>query len=161
VDWIVAHYDTLEELLLHECAIAITLSMIDCQAETNYPGEKLPLDPEDSSHYFVQVSLRWHEVLGRIRLDLPRLKHFILSNDETAIKKAFENSNNLISEIEYSRYLTFDNDVGNTSWLTSNGSEGVEDEHNNSFLAPQCKEEDKRALRELLDAIDRRVLAKK
>jgi hypothetical protein len=81
--------------------------------------ETLPKDTDNSDQYFVQVSLRWHEILDRFRLELPRLKHFALSNDATAMHKAFENPNDLISQVGYSRYFTFDYEMGPMSWLGS------------------------------------------
>jgi hypothetical protein len=168
VDWVVAHSGTLEELILHECAIVVALSIDDDQAQANYPNQTLPEDTRNSHHSFVQVSFRWHEVLDRFRLELPRLKHFVLSNDETFLDKAFEKRNDLVSKVDDSRYLTFDYGMGPTSWLypeemrrRGDRDEDDDDEEDiDPFRTLEFDGRDERALADLSDAIGRRESTK-
>jgi hypothetical protein len=112
IDWITSHGSTLQELCLDDCSIVFALSMSQDQAHTNFPS--LPLLADVPSRYrpyklyFKEVDLRWHHVLERFRIELPRLRYFAMGHGDWLNNQAFEGRYNFDCEILNSRYMLFD-----------------------------------------------------
>jgi hypothetical protein len=166
VDWIVSHNATLEELIMDDCLILPALRMKTTMTKANFPD----LAPSKLNHgifritvYWKEVPLRWHMVLDRFRTSLPKLRHFAMGHGNWSEYRAFEERYELLSEVAKGRYAFFDWGIGPSQWIVG-GSTYHEDGYTFSHGHPEreyvefpkCREEDQKALMDLLVCVEGR-----
>lgn len=112
VDWIVRHGETLQELVLDNCPIAVALSMSEEQADVNsWTVENSEVEKkgtEPNAMYIKHISLRWHDVFSRLQTTIPHLKKFVIGRGDWEAYRAFEERHELLPRLLKSRYYIFD-----------------------------------------------------
>lgn len=180
LDWIVSHGGSLESLTLDDCPIihdALTGQEID--AERYYIlGDNVRLD-QDCDHQFPwSYASRWHHYFRALRTGLPHLRHFGIGHgpweslwEGVQLSAAFETAASLPAELLWSRYVVFDWGTGPSPWIEPEDWEGrdvpvnlnelydlywEDDDIGPNPSYPDCAGEDKKALDELVAAVEER-----
>ncbi|KAF2198934.1 hypothetical protein GQ43DRAFT_399845, partial [Delitschia confertaspora ATCC 74209] len=118
LDWIVSHSDTLEELLLDDCPIIMSLYMSEEQTRSNFPeliGKPIRRNGNYTS-YLTHIDLRWYSVFSRFQTGLKNLTRFAIGQGDWDEQRAFEERYELANRLLEDRYLIFDNGTGPSQW---------------------------------------------
>lgn len=159
VDWIVSHGSSLQNLYFDDCKIVVTLNLNAEQIRANFPGMETPVHRRVPTA-LVHVDLRWHVLLDRLRRGLPNLRQFVTGVGDWDDDNCFDDRYRLQNSLRGISYQIFDCTVAPSPWLRR----GVGSGHKTRFIVgfdgqeyieveievSIDKEEDKRALMELL-----------
>lgn len=165
IDWIVAHSETLEKLLMDDCSIVTMLSMDNKQVKVNFPNQPPVPGPKNrrtgSHQYLVHVAMRWDDIFDRFRISLPHLNHFAMGHGNWRDGQAFEGRYDLVNRLFTERYCVFDTGIGPTQWIM------YDERHKNGYTFrpeqsepvrwPECGDEDREALVKLLRDVEGRA----
>ncbi|TLS27653.1 hypothetical protein PpBr36_04814 [Pyricularia pennisetigena] len=116
VDWIVSHKG-LRTLWLDDCPIAHYFEVTYYGLEEFRTGELTKLPRAGSSEEVYVSSLRWSDVLDKIREGLPELKDFRLAHGAWDVDQAFEQRHDLGLDLLEKRYMAFNGGIGPSQWV--------------------------------------------
>ncbi|KAF2800184.1 hypothetical protein K505DRAFT_293097 [Melanomma pulvis-pyrius CBS 109.77] len=154
VDWILSHGSSLEELILDDCPILITLRLESRQCGPNFP-ELVPTssDRKPSEYEYVthvkDVEMRWHEILPRLQKGLSNLKKFAMGHGKWNESLCFEERYEMLPMLLLNRYCIFDCGIGPSHYETYSESWGREE-----IKFPDCDERDMAALEALVQVVE-------
>lgn len=179
LQWILSHGSTLESLSLDDCPILHAA----CVGKQTNPDNSLVYDIDEGLEWdydadqFWTYDARWHSYLARIQAGLPKLKHFGLGHgdwdgmDDDAEAGAFASAPLRQAGLDARRYCIFNYGIGPSQWIEgrleawadekggfyqaeADEYDGVwEEEEGPVPVPPKCREEDRRALEELVRAV--------
>lgn len=152
LEWLISHHNTLQELLLFDCAIvyhAVPNGPVD--SEGYYTGA---YDAEDDAVEGAdfKYAKRWHDLFDRFRTDLPHLQHFRIGTQPDSV--AWD-ERELPVALSHTRYMGFRGGGMPTPWIHGSHPQDTMriSEYEELEDAPECDEQDREALERLLDKI--------
>ncbi|KAF7626505.1 F-box domain protein [Aspergillus flavus] len=153
VEWIVSHEATLAELYLDDCTIlydvGITKENIGrCSFEKTEMEVRIREDCPSLSKHYRSYEKRWHDLFDTFRTRLPLLRHFRMGTTCWSDGMPFEKEANINIGLMNDRYMVCYDGYGPSPYMTGRGNA-----RDNEKVAPECDEEDRNALRLLLQSI--------
>jgi hypothetical protein len=161
IDWILSHGSTLEELVLDDCPIVITLKVEATLWNENFPEPMLKFRNANANAYVTaikDIAIRWYEIFSCFRKELPNLRKFVTGHGKWAESVCFKERYELLPALIMGRYILFDIGIGPSQW--------IEFDHNRTYKTdiqswgreeisfPDTDELDMKALEELVDVVE-------
>ncbi|KAF2011107.1 hypothetical protein BU24DRAFT_427314 [Aaosphaeria arxii CBS 175.79] len=123
IEWVIAHGDTLEELVLDDCPIVHTARMDVAIADNRWPAPRggTGRGGDFDSDRYMFPSMRWGALFRRFQTELLRLRRFAIGHGNWDNDRAFEERYELPAKLEKTRYIVFNYGIGPSAWLEYSG----------------------------------------
>jgi hypothetical protein len=151
LEWILSHAATLTDLYFDDCAILYDVCLFAEHLDRG-PFQKSEMeirrehDGLVQPKYFRSYDKRWHDYFDSFRTELPHLRHFRFGSSNWSEGVPFEKEAKIKISLRENRYMPCYDGYGPSPYLESNYSPDEWEKE-----APKCEEEDRNALRLLLE----------
>ncbi|KAB8226523.1 hypothetical protein BDV33DRAFT_186595 [Aspergillus novoparasiticus] len=139
VEWVISHAATLIELYLDDCTILYDKSQMEVRIRKDCP---------QLSKHCRSYEKRWHDLFDAFRTGLPLLRHFRMGTTCWSEGMPFEKETKINIGLMNDRYMACYDGYGPSPYITGHHTYADDEK-----AAPECDEEDRNALRLLLQSI--------
>ncbi|CAI7679008.1 unnamed protein product [Penicillium pancosmium] len=157
IDWILKHGDTLEEIYFDDCAVLYDFRMKEENVDACAIPRHTLVRREGDDSLYGSFEKRWHDIFDLFAEKLPKLRNFRIGCSKWYPDIPFEQERGIKVGLYYNRYMCCYDGYGPSPYMEGEDPKNIANLENGWRPSPECDDEDRAALRNLLAKLGQSV----